>query len=149
MNLTQETIDLICDYARQGNMIEAIKTLRYAWPIGLREARDFMQKYHGDVSGLRQALRQLANLKEGMVFENSYLRIELKAADATFEDIQPFLIQVLESLYPKMTTEQMQQFFLKLIGRHSRPSVEELQRFSEGLFDKFYPEFNEPDEVEA
>lgn len=137
MALTKETIDEICKAAEYG-LADAVKALRYAWPIGLKEAVTFMRIHQG--KGLRDALLDMANLKEGMVFENSFLRIEFKTADASFSEIRQFLIQALEAVYPNATYKEIQEFCMHLISRlKGRPSVGELQQLFENFSNHFHP----------
>lgn len=143
MALTREAIDRICEQAQYG-LADTVKSLRYAWPMGLIEAVAFCRNYQGNVEGLRKALLDMANLKEGMVFENSAMRIELKAADVAFKEVQSFLIQVLGTMFPDLSFKELQDFCMNIIWHlKGRPSAEELQELFASFSDKFYPTFNE------
>ena len=115
MALTKEVIDQICDSAPR-SLIDTVKQLRYAWPMGLKEATSFIRNHQASVDGLRKALYDLANLREGMVFENSVIRIELKTADASFQEIRLFLIQAMETMYPNLTLRELQDFCTEIIA---------------------------------
>ena len=141
MALTKESIDQIWEAAQYG-VVDTVKQLRYSWPMGLKEAITFVRKYAGNVEGLRKALCEMANLKEGMVFENSFIRIEFKTADASFQEIRQFLLQALETAYPKLSFEEVQEFCMQLIWQFKgRPTTEELQQLFANFSDRFYPEF--------
>lgn len=114
--LTMEAIDEICDWAKADRTIDTIKAIRRVWPLSLRDAKEFYDRYRRDITGLRQALLDMAGLKEGMtfVFDNSSLRIELKDArllngKGSFKETYGFLMDVLYKLYPNPPSDEVRE----------------------------------------
>lgn len=128
--LTKEAIDHICDLMELHKSIEAIKALRAAWPFGLKEAKDFLDQYRGDTNGLRNQLLQMANIKEGAVFENSYLRVELKKTGASFLETHRFLMEVLHRLNLNRDGQETAEAFMEaaelLLAEASFDDINEL-----------------------
>lgn len=115
--LTKEAIDHICDLMELHKIIEAIKALRMAWPFGLKDAKGFLDLYRTDPSrpdliGLRQKLLSMANLTEFTVFENQFLRIEVKKTGASLPEAHRFLLEVLSSIYPSADFKERRAAFL-------------------------------------
>lgn len=114
--LNKEAIDRICDLMSLHRMIDAIKALRTVWPFGLREAKDFLDRYRDDVTGLRNQLYKMADLTDGMVFENAFLRIEVKGTDisfAPFLETHRFLMDVLSKIGFNPEFQESHQAFME------------------------------------
>lgn len=137
--LTKEAIDRICDFTRDYKTIDAIKALRSVWPFGLKEAVDFLKQYRDDVAGLRNRLLQMADIKEGMVFENYFLKVEVKNPGDSFRSTNDFLMNVLFNTCPNQSKSFVERrtIFLDIAERFfAEASFEEMNELCAKLMDR-------------
>lgn len=134
--LTKEAIDRICELMARNRMIEAIKALRMVWPFGLKEAKDFLDPFRDNPEDLRKKLMEMADIKEGAVFENHFLRIELKREDASFRNSHDFLMEVLDNLYPNPSLDESGAAFIHAARRFAtKASFDEMNKLCGELMD--------------
>lgn len=136
--LTKEAIDQICDLMELHRWIEAIKALRMAWPFGIKEAKDFLDPYSADVTALRNKLLQMADIKEGAIFENGYLRVEVKKTGASFLEAHRFLMEVLSKLDLRPDSQEVQDAIMEIADLFPGTSLEGINELCVRLTELVY-----------
>lgn len=106
--LTKDKINEICrevaEYVFSRMKFNAVKTIRLYTGWGLRESIAYLDKNWGEIEVvLRKDLMDLNGLtdegeKPRRVFENEYLRVEVKKDNISFEMMNKFFATVIDDL---------------------------------------------------